>query len=80
MGQSGEFIVIVDALADENRKLLCPACRSSAQLPTHGFPVCVLTEHLRDILSKAGGTIPAGPLSVEETATEGPRESKVIIM
>ena len=74
-GESAEIIVIVDALADENRKLLCPACRRSAQVPNHGFPVCVLTEHLRDILSRAGGTITAGPLSEEETVNEGSSES-----
>ena len=68
----------MDAVADENRKLPCPACRRSAQVPTHGFPVCVLTEHLRDILSKAGGTIPTGPLSEEETVTERSSESKLI--
>ena len=35
------------------RRLNCPTCRTPTTVPDQGFPVCVLTEHIKGILHDA---------------------------
>ena len=42
-----------DRLAGRARKLDCPICREPTAVPDQGFPVCVLTERIKDELKLA---------------------------
>lgn len=45
------MIHLVDRLAGVSRKLDCPICRKSSLVPDLGFPVCGLTERIKDELN-----------------------------
>lgn len=47
------MIHLVDRLAGVSRKLDCPICRKSSLVPDLGFPVCGLTERIKDELKIA---------------------------
>ena len=50
------FCIVVlptDQLAGRARKLDCPICRKPTTDPDQGFPVCVLTERIKDELKRA---------------------------
>ena len=43
----------VGRLAGEDREMDCPICRRRLAVPDQGFPVCVLTERIKDELEIA---------------------------
>lgn len=45
--------LFADRLAGEARELECPLCRRPTAVPEQGFPVCVLTERIKDELKYA---------------------------
>ena len=62
------WLLLTDRLAGEARELDCPICRRPTAVPDQGFPVCVLTERIKDELKLAMEN--AGRCNSVEAATK----------
>jgi hypothetical protein len=63
------LILSTEEIAGEEGHLECPTCRAPAHVPDQGFPVCVLTGHIQDILIEARENRDASVVPDQSTPT-----------